>query len=140
MEAVFDQFLKSPYPIVAFVTVVCVVVFRAIRKSWPGFSKFVKDSVNSYFATEKERIEANVEMGLQLKDMIATQTALQADLRDNAVCRAKIDQVLEEVSHKVDALLQGTWEQQKTLKAYFKKTDIIWSQIGIVKDETNFMV
>lgn len=127
-----DKILSSKYPILGLLAVITYYVIKGFKKAWPGFTKFVDKTVDRYFTDKEQQFEVQIELEIQIKSLIATQNALQEQLKAMIEQNEAFKQFLGELSHKLEFLSEGFWENRRTIEAYFKKTDAIWSQIGVI--------
>lgn len=128
---VIDHILKSPYPIFAFAMVILLFAIRAIKANWPGFVKFINMVVDRYFNDKEQQLEIQIELEIQIKNLLAAHTALQEHLKEMLTQDRDIENLIKELKLNQEHLNEAFWDVRRTQDAYFRKTDTIWTQIGV---------
>lgn len=133
---ILDKILSSRYPWLALAFYVTFYIIKGIKANWKGFTGFIKESVNRHFTAKEQQIEVQIELDLQIKALVTTQNALQEQLKILIGQNQSLKEFLGELAHKLEYLSEGFWENRRHLDAYFKKTDAIWAQVGILPEQT----
>jgi hypothetical protein len=131
----FDKILSSKYPILALAAIITFYTIKGIKANWPGLIKFIDRTVDRWFTDKEQQIEIQVELDIQIKSLIATNTALQEQIKELITQNRTAQELNKELSHKQDMIAEGFWDVRKTQDAYFRKADVIWKEIGIIPKE-----
>lgn len=132
---ILDKILKSNYPILGLVFYLTFEIVRAIKRNWKGFTTFCKDTVNRFLTDKEQQIEVDVELEFQIKALVSTQNATQEQLNVLIEQNHAFKAFLGDLTQKLEFLSEGFWENRRTIEGYFKKTDALWSQIGVLPQE-----
>jgi septal ring factor EnvC (AmiA/AmiB activator) len=88
-------------------------------------------SITRHYDEKHQQIAVQVELEMQIKSLLSTNTELQTHLRSLLEDRSTLGQVLKDLTDQISLLAEGLWEDRRALASQLATCEKMWRLMGV---------